>query len=121
MPSQLVDVSRLVAQSCPSQQGSTFVVTGRGGMPPTPREVLSSDSGWRDWRNLAQVSRQQTFRQELEAGGNSDTSFDLQVETRQKHQIVEAQGWVKSSNGWEIPMNDNYYKFCIIFLIESVM
>lgn len=50
LPEKVVDLSGLVAQSCPAggravaRESSEFVVTGRGGVPPTPGEALKSDS-----------------------------------------------------------------------------
>ncbi|NJO42034.1 MAG: filamentous hemagglutinin N-terminal domain-containing protein [Cyanobacteria bacterium RU_5_0] len=34
LPTEVTDTSRLIAQGCPANQGSSFVVTGRGGLPP---------------------------------------------------------------------------------------
>jgi len=48
-----VDVPEPVEQSCNSfdnQQGSQFTITGRGGLPPNPNELLSSDIVWSDTR-----------------------------------------------------------------------
>jgi large exoprotein involved in heme utilization and adhesion len=53
-----VDASDAIAQGCRDVQGSSFVVTGRGGLPPTPQQALGDDPRWRDWRTPAGVSRQ---------------------------------------------------------------
>ncbi|MCC5639990.1 S-layer family protein [Nostoc sp. CHAB 5844] len=48
-----VDVPEPIAQSCNAfnnQKGSQFNVTGRGGLPPNPNEILSSDVVWSDTR-----------------------------------------------------------------------
>jgi filamentous hemagglutinin family protein len=53
LPQNLVDVSGLIAQGCAAENvanESQFVVTGRGGLPPNPGEVLNSDDVWQDWR-----------------------------------------------------------------------
>jgi filamentous hemagglutinin family protein len=46
----VVDRSRLIAQGCPANQGNTFIITGRGGLPSLPNELLWSDRpvgvGW---------------------------------------------------------------------------
>ncbi|MBD2526471.1 filamentous hemagglutinin N-terminal domain-containing protein [Nostoc sp. FACHB-133] len=47
LPEDLGDSSRLITQSCPvgkTQAGSSFIVTGRGGLPPSPSSALSSDA-----------------------------------------------------------------------------
>ncbi|MHC5716701.1 MAG: hypothetical protein ACYTX0_32415, partial [Nostoc sp.] len=47
LPEDLGDSSRLITQSCPvgrTQAASRFIVTGRGGLPPSPSSALSSDA-----------------------------------------------------------------------------
>jgi large exoprotein involved in heme utilization and adhesion len=58
LPTEVVDASDEIAQGCRDVQGSSFVVTGRGGLPPTPQQALGDDPRWRDWRTPAGVSRQ---------------------------------------------------------------
>jgi large exoprotein involved in heme utilization and adhesion len=58
LPTNVVDASDAITQGCRDVQGSSFVVTGRGGLPPTPQQALGDDPRWRDWRTPAGVSRQ---------------------------------------------------------------
>ena len=44
LPTTVVDSSRLIAQECPANQGNSFVITGRGGLPPTPEQQLDDDA-----------------------------------------------------------------------------
>ncbi|MGF1570915.1 MAG: hypothetical protein ACFCVD_23040 [Nodosilinea sp.] len=49
LPENIVDPSRLITQVCPTgnataSQVSEFVVTGRGGVPPTPSEAVQRDA-----------------------------------------------------------------------------
>jgi filamentous hemagglutinin family protein len=55
LPTNVVNTSRLVAQSCSAfgKGGSEFTVTGRGGLPPSPDDFLSSDVVWSDTRLTA--------------------------------------------------------------------
>ncbi|NEU76261.1 S-layer family protein [Hassallia byssoidea VB512170] len=55
LPTNVVDTFRLVAQSCSAfgKEGSEFTVTGRGGLPPSPDDYLSSDVVWSDTRLTA--------------------------------------------------------------------
>lgn len=47
LPTEVVDSSRLVAQTCsPQQQRNSFVVTGRGGLSLDPSEALNETSTW---------------------------------------------------------------------------
>ena len=52
LPADLVDASRLIAQGCPADRGNSFVITGRGGLPPTPEQQLDDDAAWSDRRRL---------------------------------------------------------------------
>ncbi|WP_040695692.1 filamentous hemagglutinin N-terminal domain-containing protein [Nodosilinea nodulosa] len=52
LPDNLIDPSRLIAQGCPASRGNSFVVTGRGGLPPNPEQQLDDDAGWQDRRRL---------------------------------------------------------------------
>jgi large exoprotein involved in heme utilization and adhesion len=64
LPVVLADTSDIVDTGCGAiastidAQGSKFVVTGRGGLPPSPDELLSTDVVWSDTR-LAAVTPQQ--------------------------------------------------------------
>ncbi len=53
LPTQVVDPSQKIASGCPAGDGTTgnsFTVTGRGGLPPSPEDILSSDVVWSDAR-----------------------------------------------------------------------
>ncbi len=59
LPSGLVDASRLIAKGCdataPVAQGS-LVITGRGGLPPTPNDVQIGDAVWEDMRQSRELA-----------------------------------------------------------------
>jgi filamentous hemagglutinin family protein len=42
----------LIAQGCPADRGNSFIITGRGGLPPTPEQQLDDDAEWSDRRRL---------------------------------------------------------------------
>ncbi|MBI4780709.1 MAG: filamentous hemagglutinin N-terminal domain-containing protein [Oscillatoriophycideae cyanobacterium NC_groundwater_1537_Pr4_S-0.65um_50_18] len=48
LPVEVTDASRLIAQTCPTgnsvNQQNQFIVTGRGGLPPTPSEAMNQDA-----------------------------------------------------------------------------
>ena len=53
LPTVVPDTPRLVASSCAAfseQGGSSFTITGRGGLPPSPTEPLTNDVVWTDTR-----------------------------------------------------------------------
>jgi large exoprotein involved in heme utilization and adhesion len=57
LPTDLVEASGLIAQGCPADQGNAFVISGRGGLPPTPEQQLDDDANWQDRRRLAVAQR----------------------------------------------------------------
>ncbi len=91
LPTEVVDASRLVAQGCRASQGSSFVVSGRGGLPPTPQQALGDDPRWRDWRTPV-VSRQPNAPRKgtLPASANPAST---------KSALVEATGWAIAPDG----------------------
>lgn len=51
LPKTLADSSHQISQTCASfARNNSFVVTGRGGLPPSPSEALNPTPGWIDWR-----------------------------------------------------------------------
>jgi large exoprotein involved in heme utilization and adhesion len=87
LPTEVVDATDAIAQGCRDVQGSSFVVTGRGGLPPTPQQALGDDPRWRDWRTPAVVSRQPN----APANGTLPPSANP---ASTKSALVEATGWV---------------------------
>lgn len=96
LPAGLLEPTRLVASSCAAftaNGGSQFIVTGRGGLPPTPDDFLSSDVVWSDTRLTS-----------IGSGENPKVSNNtLQVQTQPKKSdrivIVPATGWVFNGKG----------------------
>jgi filamentous hemagglutinin family protein len=54
LPAGLADTSDQIAQGCATDGDSSFVATGRGGIPPSANERLSSDLTWGDTRDLSE-------------------------------------------------------------------
>jgi filamentous hemagglutinin family protein len=94
LPIEVVDASDEIAQGCRDVRGSSFVVTGRGGLPPTPEQALGDDPRWRDWRTPAPagVSRQPN----APADGSLPHSANP---ASTKSALVEATGWVTLPDG----------------------
>ena len=92
LPTEVVDATGAITQGCRDVQGSSFVVSGRGGLPPTPQQALGDDPRWRDWRTPAGVSRQpNTPANETLPPSASPAST--------KSALVEATGWVIQPDG----------------------
>ena len=105
LPETLADSSNQIAQTCSSQaRNNSFVVTGRGGLPPTPSEALNPAPGWIDWR--VSTRRDGT---PMPAVGDEQTSGKAEITSQQspipnpkfkiQNPLVEATGWVKDANG----------------------
>jgi filamentous hemagglutinin family protein len=52
LPTDVVDASQQIAQTCNADQTSQFVVTGRGGIPERPTHAIGIDRPWSDLREL---------------------------------------------------------------------
>jgi len=107
LPEEVVDVSGLVAQGCSADGGkadrgsSEFIVTGRGGLPPTPRETLNSDTVLEDWGNPALTSAQPLRPRQHDARENRSGSPAVSTHPTRPMpaHLVEANGWVIGAKG----------------------
>jgi filamentous hemagglutinin family protein len=129
LPAEIVDVSGLIEQNfCRVVgQNSEFVVTGRGGLPNSPNEPLRANAPWEDLRlveesELAMSPVPPTSRSEpnmvrlrviralrnpvsqrnrvsIPAEPNHIESEPQKKKDNQSGKIIEAQGWMRGSNG----------------------
>jgi filamentous hemagglutinin family protein len=53
LPENVTDPSQQIASGCSANQGSSFVATGRGGIPQNPGSQLGSDRTWSDTRDIS--------------------------------------------------------------------
>ncbi|WP_414754676.1 filamentous hemagglutinin N-terminal domain-containing protein [Anabaena sp. CCY 9910] len=100
LPTQLVDPSRLIAQGCGSPNNrvakgqSEFVITGRGGLPPSPDDILKPGIMSPEWvvnntRNYSNNSENITVKE-----------MDLkQLSSNTSNPLVEAVGMVHNADG----------------------
>jgi filamentous hemagglutinin family protein len=90
LPIDIFDVSRLINHNlCVASQGSEFIVTGRGGLPPSPYDILSADTTWEDWWISPQPQTKLTPT-------THNSSHKQQTESTT---MIAAQGWVMDANG----------------------
>jgi large exoprotein involved in heme utilization and adhesion len=104
LPTAPVDTQ--VSQACQAgatQNQNSFIITGRGGLPPNPRQVLRSRAVEVDWVTLDASANNPT--EDMQNRGTQrrvsreqDSQTVNNVNT-QPHKIVEAQGWVIDDNG----------------------
>ncbi|NEP15060.1 MAG: S-layer family protein, partial [Symploca sp. SIO2C1] len=97
LPETFADSSNQIAQTCSSQpRENSFVVTGRGGLPPTPDEALNPTPGWIDWR----ISGSRGDGEIRESEKITNHQLPLQDSNSNiQNPFVEATGWVKDTNG----------------------
>ncbi|MBD2777217.1 filamentous hemagglutinin N-terminal domain-containing protein [Iningainema tapete] len=91
LPANVADVSGLVNTGCATfagSEGSSFVVTGRGGLPPSPDQPLSNDVVWSDTRLPATTTQPHG----LETAAKPPSKSKAVV-------IVPATGWVFNGKG----------------------
>ncbi|NMG20164.1 filamentous hemagglutinin N-terminal domain-containing protein [Brasilonema bromeliae] len=88
LPSVPVDTK--LAQGCnsPNYAKSSFIITGRGGLPPNPKDILTPDAVQVDWV---------TLNPNLEK--NSSTNISTNPNPTTPAPIVEATGWVFGPKG----------------------
>jgi filamentous hemagglutinin family protein len=90
LPIDIFDVSRSINHNlCVASQGSEFIVTGRGGLPPSPYEILSPDTPWEDWWISPQPQTKLT----------PTTHNSSHKQHTQSPTMVAAQGWVRDAMG----------------------
>ena len=86
LPTELKDASQQIATGCSTNSDSTFVATGRGGIPQNPTESVDLNPNWSDIRDLS------AFRQQ-----NNNTVENPQISNQPA--IVEATGFIRNENG----------------------
>jgi filamentous hemagglutinin family protein len=93
LPTDVVDSSRLITQGCAANQGNSFVVTGRGGLPPLPEQQLDDNADWQDRRRLVAA--------QTNTGKNpSNQSSESRTNKTPTHpQYIEATSWQITSTG----------------------
>ncbi|GAA6616629.1 filamentous hemagglutinin N-terminal domain-containing protein [Scytonema sp. NUACC26] len=93
LPTNLVDRTRLIAQGCPANAGNSFIITGRGGLPPLPSDPLRSN-------RLATIPW--VTRDEQESKGDGEKiplASDRTQNTELTNETVEAVGWAIDKSG----------------------
>ncbi|MDJ0800560.1 MAG: filamentous hemagglutinin N-terminal domain-containing protein [Calothrix sp. MO_167.B12] len=93
LPADVVDAAGLINQNlCTAvRQGSKFIVTGRGGLPVSPSELLNPHTTWEDWS--------MGIQQEQSQPKPGKPSNKLQTKSESSPPIIEARGWVLDGQG----------------------
>ncbi|NEO29487.1 MAG: S-layer family protein [Symploca sp. SIO3C6] len=106
LPEVPVDVAALVDQNlCIAGFGSEFIITGRGGLPPSPYQMLDSDDTWEDWRIADSNGEAAESQPEISTTRLISTNQRTEIASSnwqppsQPTIIIEAQGWIRDDNG----------------------
>ncbi|HEY9640780.1 MAG TPA: filamentous hemagglutinin N-terminal domain-containing protein, partial [Coleofasciculaceae cyanobacterium] len=101
LPTNFTDASTQFPQTCRASATSTrseFVITGRGGLPPSPADFGSSEAAVAEWAGLGEVPDQpspaasnQIQGQQVAASPSLPQSLPVPA--------VEAQGWMVNASG----------------------
>jgi large exoprotein involved in heme utilization and adhesion len=86
LPENFSDPSDRITTDCATDTGNQFVITGRGGLPEDPSQMLRGRTVWQDLRPL-EATQPETARSRESAIANS------------QFPIVEARSWVINANG----------------------
>ncbi len=84
LPNQVSDSSEQIATGCTNSNQSQFIATGRGGIPATPNDRLSSDRTWQDLRDVSAFLSQEQITQKP---------------IQETSPVIEAAGWIINSQG----------------------
>jgi large exoprotein involved in heme utilization and adhesion len=101
LPIELVDASNQIDQTCsPSgaavREGNRFVITGRGGLPPSPNEPLQGESVVTHWVTIDSQAEHPT--EEATSAKPASSAPNTGVMPA-KPTLIEAQGWRYGANG----------------------
>ncbi len=94
LPVNVQDPNKLIAQdACKQGIGSSLVVTGRGGLPPTANQNFNSN--WVDVDLLQPIPPEDQSSLESDREANSLSSTDAARQNR----LIPAEGWVRNEKG----------------------
>ncbi len=96
LPANLTDASRLIVQTCPTgdtiaKPPNQFIITGRGGLPPTPSAAVDRDAIQVDLVTADITDQPTSSPRESNQNPSSATPPDAP--------IIEAQGWIVAPDG----------------------
>ncbi|MBW4508208.1 MAG: filamentous hemagglutinin N-terminal domain-containing protein [Scytonematopsis contorta HA4267-MV1] len=97
LPQYLVNAAGLINQNfCARAYNSSFIITGRGGIAPTPFDVFTAETAWEDWRLNPSIQSQRVLETEGERLSEENEKVSPTTATSK---IVEAQGWIVNNKG----------------------
>lgn len=91
LPEAPADADAQIVSACASNDGNQFVASGRGGLPISPMALLSTNRLWSDVRSVLPAD-------EI-ASESVAVNLPSIIEANLAPEIVEANGWQRSSEG----------------------
>jgi large exoprotein involved in heme utilization and adhesion len=93
LPEYIVNAAALINENfCARAYASSFIITGRGGIAPSPFDIFTGETTWEDWRVNPVPGRS-------EGEKLSEGNEKISTATKVQNEIVEAQGWVVNEKG----------------------
>ena len=105
LPEDIVDPAALIAQNPCSlgNEGSEFVITGRGGLPPSPSQLLGIEESGDGWIELLptvdNTENEKRNKTEDSTSQNLSPQAAPENETKIRNPIVPARGWIFNEKG----------------------
>ena len=121
IPVAVVDASEKIATSCSSdneRDESQFIITGRGGLPPSPNDPLTADAIWEDTRIFSQVG-EKTNRETVRLGKISNNLSNISSHNSSNKTSVipstpsPATGWVFNDKGEVKLISQNHNPYAL--------
>ncbi|MBD2354518.1 S-layer family protein [Tolypothrix sp. FACHB-123] len=84
LPASITDSSQQIASGCSANPGSSFVATGRGGVPQNPTQEIRSDRTWSDLRDISAYRSKEQVQAQMPESPQA---------------LVQATSWHRNPNG----------------------
>lgn len=98
LSTEFVEPTDRILQTCsPRMQRDRFIVTGRGGLPPSPMEMLNLPAPWTDHRSVIITTAPPPLSRS-EAEPPPETS-SVDAPASDSPEIIEATTWIKAADG----------------------
>lgn len=102
LPPTINDTNALISQnSCHRKSSSSFIITGRGGLPSDPNQAVISEEVLVNWVEMGSFvpSQEQLSQLNMSSIYNTHTHAQTEQATEITTPIVEAQNWVINNRG----------------------
>ncbi|WP_242055334.1 MULTISPECIES: two-partner secretion domain-containing protein [Nostocales] len=84
LPTNVTESSQQIATGCSNNTDSSFVATGRGGMPQNPTQEVRSDRTWSDTRDISAYRKTQALQAQISAP---------------REALIQATSWHRNAQG----------------------